>query len=45
MLLRQQFLEYVSPKLVDAPRRIEERYLARFSSKPDATTTTSKLGG
>jgi hypothetical protein len=45
MILRQQFLEDVSPKLVDALRKTEERSLVRFSSKPAAATATSKLEG
>jgi hypothetical protein len=45
MVLRQQFMEDVSPKLIDALRKTEERFLARFSSKPAVIIATSKLGG
>jgi hypothetical protein len=38
-------MEDVTPKLIDALRKTEERFLARFGSKPAATIATSKLGG
>jgi hypothetical protein len=45
MILRQQFVEDAGPKLIDALRKTEKQFLARFSSKLAATIATSKLGG